>query len=166
LTRHILRQLPFQDAATVLNVMGEQVVIRPYQIAVWVGLSLDSTWPKNGSIFPAILDTGHNHNFSISERLLHQWAGLSLDQLPPLGTILVNKQEVPLLKSAVWIHRNKPKSAELLPHPFALELPHGIAVYPEGTPAPRLPLIGLRGLVTNQLQLMVDGSRRVVSLRT
>jgi hypothetical protein len=166
LTRHILRQLPFQDVATVLDVVGEQVVIRPYQIAVRVGLSVDQVWPRNGSIFPAILDTGHNHNFSISQRQLNQWAGLSPDQLPPLGNILVNKQEVPLRKAVLWIHRNKPKSAELLPRPFALELPQGIAVYPEGTPAPRLPLLGLRGLVLNHLQLTVDGSRRVVSLRT
>ena len=62
----ILRRLPFHENADEVSVGLERVRIRPYQIIVWVSLSAKSVLelPPHAPRFPAILDTGHNHNFS------------------------------------------------------------------------------------------------------
>jgi hypothetical protein len=164
---YILRQLPFRDAMFWVEVAGESIAIRAYQIVIWVSLSPGDSFEAASPRFPAILDTGHNHNLSIQERQLTQWAAIRPDALPHLGHIVVNRQEVPLLSAKLWIHRNRPQMSEVLSRPYGMELPQGIAVYREGTPgAPRLPLLGLRGLVNNRLQLTVDGANRWMSLRT
>jgi hypothetical protein len=72
--------------------------------------------------------------------------------------ILVNRQEVPLLGLNLWVHRNKPGTTTMLSKPVKLELPEGISVYPTGTATPpRLPLLGLRGLVRNHIRVTIDG---------
>jgi hypothetical protein len=44
-------------------------------------------------------------------------------------------------------------------------MPQGISVFDEED-APRLPLIGLRTIVANKLNLVIDGDRRRVTLKT
>jgi hypothetical protein len=161
----ILRQLPFRDVPTSVVVAADPVPLRAYQIPVWVSLVPEGGVVKGTPRFPAVLDTGHSHNFSIQESLLLRWAGLRLEALRRLGDVTVNRQEVPLMAVDLWVHRNKPGTAELLPKPFKLEVLEGIAVYPNDAPnAPRLPLLGLRGLVRNRLRLTLDGRRLSVSL--
>jgi hypothetical protein len=163
----ILRQLPFQDARSSVHVAGEVVAIRAYQIVIWMSLSQGDSLAPDARRFPAVLDTGHNHNFSIRDSQLVAWAGLRRADLPRLGDIVVNRQEGPQLEGRVWIHRNRPGTAELLGKPFRLHVPQGIAVYEEGAPgAPRLPLLGLRGVVTTNLRLTIDGRKMAVSLRS
>src|SRR5262249_32859866 len=145
LTMQVLRRLPFRDVPYTVAGSGEDVPIRPYQVVVWVSLGVGGALEKDARRFPAVIDTGHSHNFSILENQLLTWAGLRPDSLGDLGSILVNRQEVPLRAADLWVHRNRPGTAELLPRPFRLEVPQGIAVYPGGVPgAPRLPLLGLR----------------------
>jgi hypothetical protein len=55
----ILDRLPYYDRPTLLSFRDVTVEIRGYQIVVWVRLRV--------SVFPAILDTGHSHNFSIPQ---------------------------------------------------------------------------------------------------
>jgi hypothetical protein len=51
--------------------------------------------------------------------------------------------------------------------PYSLELGGGIAVFPDTMPiAPRLPLVGVRGLVQAKLHLSLDGRNCRVSIRT
>lgn len=162
--RHVLRDLPFRDTASDIEVGEQRVLVRPYQIVVWVSVSAGES-PK-GPPFPAVLDTGHTHNFSIQETLLTDWAQLHISDLESLGDILVNQRLVPLRKAHLWIHRNRPGTPILLPLPVPLDVVQGIAVYPRGTPgAPRLPLLGLRVLVRNHLKLTIDGDRMTVSLQ-
>ncbi len=79
--------------------------------------------------FPAVLDTGHSHNFSISEALLHNWAGWSL---PRIGTTKVNGVPVPVATADLELEGHR------------LVFPDGIAVFPLGHPGiTRLPLVGL-----------------------
>jgi hypothetical protein len=144
-------------------VAGQTVTIRPYQIIVWVSLTVRDVI-DDPLRFPAVLDTAHNHNFSIREEQL-EWAGLQEAMLEKVGEIRVNRQEVRLRKGYVWIYRNRPGSAELLPKPYRLDLPQGFAVHPSESQGPRLPLLGLRGIVTNGLKLGVDGQKLAVSLR-
>lgn len=156
----ILRRLPFSEAPSSVEVAGESVAIRAYQIIVWVSLSVEDVLADEAAKFPAVFDTGHSHNFSIEERQLGRWAGVELEGCPTRGAILVNRQEVPLRKVNLWVHRNRPGTGELLPKPYRIPLPEGIAVYPAGTAgAPRLPLLGLRGPVRNRLRLVIDGTQ-------
>jgi hypothetical protein len=82
-----------------------------------------------------------------------------LRQLPfadEAWVVNVNQQEIPLLQAHLWIHRNRPSSRDLLPRPFKMEIPEGISVFPQGAQSsPRLPLLGLRGLMRNNLRLVV-----------
>src|SRR5262245_23267545 len=102
-----------------------------------------------------------------------RWAGLRTQNLRALGQARVRgigtgAQMVPLYAAALWIHRNRPGQRDQLtdesPHRLALDT--GIALHPhQGADAPRLPLLGLRALVTNNLHLAIDGRRRYVTLR-
>jgi hypothetical protein len=93
----ILRCLPFGEAPSAVEVVGETVPVRSYQIIVWVSLAIGETLPDDARRFPAVLDTGHSHNFSIQENQLARWAGIDSAECRGLGAILVNRQEVPLL---------------------------------------------------------------------
>jgi hypothetical protein len=166
----ILRQLPnFPTETTALAPDGE-VIVRSYQIIVWVSLSLQSTMVLKPSAprFPAILDIGNNHNFAIQEDHLHRWTGFTLATLVVKGRIQVAGNVVPLLAANVWIHPNEPRKRDELAVPaYCLELEEGIAVYPAGLAgAPRLPLLGLRAIVRNGLHLTVNGKKCQVSLRS
>jgi hypothetical protein len=163
---HILRKLPFRDVPFKFEIAGELVTIRPFQIVVWVTLSVRDELEKDAPRFPAILDTGHNHNFSIQGSHLLRWAGMSREHFSPLGNILVNRQEIPLLAGRVWLHRNKPGTGDCLENPFKLDVSQGIAVYPESSAGgPRLPLLGIRGIVKSKLRLTIDGEFLQVSLQ-
>jgi hypothetical protein len=155
---NILRRLPFAEVPSSIEVAGEIIAVRAYQVIVWVSLTEDEAIAEPTPRFPAILDTGHNHNFSIREAQLLRWAGLRIDQCPKVGAILVNRQEVPLRRANLWIHRNRPGTSELLPRPVRLPVLEGISVYPaDSTNAPRLPLLGLRGPVRGGLRLLIEG---------
>jgi hypothetical protein len=167
----ILRGLPYFDARTVVVVRNREVPIKPQQIVIWVSLAdieqseLVSGTPR----FPAILDTGCSHNFGIREEHLIQWAGLRPEYFRKIGDTRVNNVAVSLHHADVWLHRNEPGRRDEMrdDRPFCLELDQGIMVYPTGTPnAPRLPLLGLRGLKWARLQLAIDCEHRRVRLRT
>ncbi len=167
----ILRALPFFDDPTFLNVQGERVRVKAHQIVLWVSLGLKNrnSPPDVKQRFPAILDIGHSHNFSLSEHHLVQWAGFSLQALPHLGRVRIHGRPVPLVALNIWIHYNQPRERDLLlpKSPHRIELDSGVAVYPSGTTgAPRLPLLGLRGLRRADLQLRVDCQKCRVSLGT
>jgi hypothetical protein len=167
----ILRQLPFPDKPSALVVgPGDVVAVHSFQVIVWVSLT-PPKWtelPPQAPRFPAILDIGHSHNFSIREDHLRRWARIELPALRSLRSARVNRVRVPLVAANVWIHRNQPGQRDRFTDapPFRLELPRGIAVYPPATPGePRLPLLGLRALAVNNLVLTIDGQNRRADLR-
>jgi hypothetical protein len=167
----ILRKLPFFETHTTVSVRHGVVEIKPYQIIIWVSLAAmkELELPVGALRFPAILDLGHSHNFSISERQLVAWAGVPIASLRPLGAVRVSGQRVPLLAANIWIHPNIPGRRDELSgqQPFCLELDSGTAVYPDGMAnVPRLPLLGLRALRRANLQLYVDCQKCLVSLTT
>ncbi len=85
--------------------------------------------------------------------------------MPELKAISVNRQRIPLRAADLWIHRNLPGTETLLPKPVRLAVIGGIAVYPAAAAAaPRLPLLGLRGLVRNGLRMRIEGRAMWVSL--
>lgn len=119
--------------------------------------------------FPAILDTGFSHNFGIREEHLIRWAGIQSGYLQKIGDVRVNNVIAALHEGDVWLHRNRPGQRDELEDgpPFCLVLSQGIVVYPAGTPsAPRLPVLGLRGLKWARLPLVINCEHRRVWLRT
>ncbi len=168
----ILRDVPYFDEQTVVVVRNRHVPIKPQQIVVWVSLAeieqseLISGTPR----FPAILDTGFSHNFGIREEHLIQWAGTATGVFPeerPMSASTMSPFRS--IDADVWLHRNRPGKRDEMrdDRPFCLELNQGIVVYPAGAPnAPRLPVLGLRGLKWTRLQLSVDSDHLRVRLRT
>jgi hypothetical protein len=140
-------------------------VVKPFQIVVMVSLSLGDTLEPGRRRFPAILDTGLNHNFAIRREHLDRWTAL---QLPTRKPVTVRQHAIPLAAANVWVYRNEPRTnvPSDLP-PIRLRTPDGIAIFPENEPNPaRLPILGLRALVRSNLKLVIDGKRREVTLST
>jgi hypothetical protein len=168
----ILRQLPIAEAPSALVVgPGDVIAVHSYQVIVWVSVTARkaNTLPPGAPRFPAILDPGHSHNFSIQDHHLQRWGRIAASSLRLIRQTRINRVTVPLLAAHVWIHPNRPGQRDRFTDapPFRLDLARGIAVYPLDTAGgPRLPLLGLRALVENDLHLTIDGKNRRVALRT
>jgi hypothetical protein len=78
----ILDRVPIGHEPETITVGAEAVTIKRFQIFVWA--SIQSSPP-----FPAILDTSHSHNFSITESQLAHWTGLRSRQLKLIGATLL-----------------------------------------------------------------------------
>ena len=153
----ILDRLPIYRENAIIDAQGEPVQIWKNQIIVWVSVQ-DDTRP-----FPAILDTGHSHNLSLAQRHLDRW---SPGHLPQIGVSKVGKHTAPQYEATIFVHRNVPR-ARVIRGAFPMILDRGITVIPNDSPAaPRLPLLGLKGLLDNDLVLIIDGKRKEVTLRT
>lgn len=160
----ILDRCPFYEEATEVDTPSGPILIRSYQIVIWVGISVRG---RLSPPFPAVLDTGHSHNFSIKEEHWELWTGLHSREIPTIGHARVNKQLVELKDAAIAVYSNTPGERDSLraKSSHLLILSEGIAVHRATDPfAPRLPLLGMRALVKNHLQIMIDGERKEVSL--
>ncbi len=164
----ILRRLPIAESPSLLGVDGERLKLRPYQIVIQVSVSPYREWDSRTPIIPALIDSGMNHHFSIQEHQLSKWAGIHPQALTRLGDMWEGGRTASLRRAYIWIHRNEPGRRDLRDvRPFELSLKEGIAVYPaDGSNYPRLPLLGLRAIVKNNLKLIVDGKHRHASLRS
>jgi hypothetical protein len=164
----ILDRLPFSATPSEAWTPDRLVTVRPYQIIITVSLAVrEQTEPAPGlPRFPAILDTGNNHNFAIREEQLRSWTRIS--SLESRHHITVQGRPIPLMNARLWLFPNEPGSAAMSGRaPFRLAMPEGIAVFPEDLPnSARLPILGLRAVVNNNLKLIIDGKRRAVTLRT
>lgn len=169
----IMRDLPYFDQPTSVQVRGRSVLIKREQIVLWVSVAeqgrqqLDPRTP----LFPAILDTGCNHNFMINQQHLSDWAGIHPDYLRKLASMRVGGQLVPQFAANVWLHPNVTGKLAELPSglPLQLELTPGIAVHPtaQSEPVhPRLPLLGLRAFQRAGLRIAIDCDRRRVNILT
>lgn len=166
----ILNRLPIPTRDEIAFVRGEMVRIKAHEMIVWVSLSARSVLnlPTDAPRFPAILDTAHTHNFSIQEQHLVRWSGLRPEMLPVLGTLRQAGRRIPLHTADVWICCNRPGQRDQILDrtPHRLILPRGIAVYTSEAGFPRLPLLGLRAILSNRLHLAIDGQRGEAWLRT
>lgn len=153
----ILDRLPISDEPETILVGTELVTIKRFQIFVWTSI-------QGSPPFPAILDTGHSHNFSITESQLEHWAGLRSRQLRLVGTTRLAGEKLWQLQGDLRLHQNRPGTRELGEGSLTLVLTEGFTLAPEGSS--RLALLGLRAIVSNRLMLHIDGVRRQVALRT
>lgn len=150
----VIDRLPIPDRPHLISVRGEVVQAYRNQVIVWLSVN-DESRP-----LPAILDTGHGHNLSISEGHLSRWSGVVLRRI---GELEMDGMRVVQYAADVRLHRNVRGQTTLRGDSVPLEMPQGITVLPDKH-APRLPLIGLRTLVANKLRLVIDGKRRDVTI--
>jgi hypothetical protein len=164
----ILDRLPIANEHRLIDVRGEPVKLRPYQIVIRVSILNVQEWDPRAPNFPALLDTGNNLNFSIQTNHLTRWAGIHPKSLTPLSVVREGERSPSLHSANIWIHRNESGTRDLRDaQPYLLPLPEGIAIYPtDGSNYPRLPLLGLRAILKNNLKLVIDGKRKHVSLRS
>lgn len=150
----ILDRHPITSRPTIVDVQGELIDVRRNQILIWVSI---------GDIrrrFPALLDTGHSHNMSISSGHLERWSG---EKLNAIGEVNIGKDMVVQYAADVHLHRSVKGT---LAGTYPLEMPQGISVIDDKSPAaPRVPLIGVRSLIANKLKLILDGERQTVTLK-
>jgi hypothetical protein len=119
--------------------------------------------------FPVVLDTGFNDNFLIREQHLIDWAGIAPQEMPVVGHLQVEGQQLPLRDADVWLHPNRPGFRDELAArpPFCMEMDTGIAVWPTGMPgARRLALLGMRALHVAGLEVFLDCPKCLVTVRT
>lgn len=83
----LIDRCPFYETETSVETPSGRMPVRAYQIIVWVSLSLRGELSRP---FPAVLDTGHSHNFSIKQDQLKQWTGWEPAAMGRTGTIQVN----------------------------------------------------------------------------
>lgn len=100
---NILRSLPFLNKESVVDTPTGHAALFAYQIAVTVSLILKSGRSRP---FPAILDSGLNQAFALTETHLEQWLGLKASQMKTWGSASVMGQVVPLKEAKVAIHQN------------------------------------------------------------
>jgi hypothetical protein len=175
----LLRDLPFDDQTNplllpdgepFLDETGQPLDILHDQIVFWGSLTPHgaATPPGEAGRFPVDIDTGFNDTFLIGEAQLRKWTGMTLANLIPSGSALrvSGRLTIAMYEADLWLHPNKPGVRDPAAVPAVrLELPDGIAVWPDVVPGGRrLPLLGLRALRWLGLRLSVDGATRLVSL--
>ena len=167
----IINRLPYSKKRSTLVVGKEIVVVKSYQIIVWVSLAPANLreWNSATPAFPAILDIGTNHNFVISRGHVVRWGGVQPEFLRPLGLTRLGGERLPRCEADLWLHSNF-KGRQENPRdtpPYRLNLNEGIIIRPdEGHGPTHLPLLGLRALTHNKLVTIIDGSRLEVTIRT
>jgi hypothetical protein len=138
--------LEISQGATVVPTVLGAIEIKAFQIVASVRLSIGGQMTPD---FPAIVDTGLNHNFAITEEHLGA-LGIKPDVLETIGWMKVLDRIVPL------------KAAELHLGGHPLIASSGISVWPGKHP--RLPLLGMRALIQNKMRLVIDGRRCKASI--
>lgn len=153
----ILDRLPIDSEPALIRVQDDVIQVWRNQIIVW--LSIGGV-PR---VFPAILDTGHSHNLAIGRRQFDRWCSADL---PQIGEARIGRTTVPQYGADVRLHKNIPGQHGLNGATYALDMDQGISIIPdESGAAPRFPLLGLRSIVNNDLNLTIDGKRRRATLK-
>ena|SRR5947207_3337992 len=164
-----LNRSPFSDMPSELSFRDERIRIRADQMIVWMSITIERITSPNPSAtpFPVILDTGHNHSFSMHEDHLLRWAGLRIESLARLSAVRDRGQRIPLRAANLWCYPNVAGMRDQLEEcpPLRVSAPIEIAIY-SGAIFPRLPILGLRAIAENRLILKVNGPRREATLRT
>jgi len=150
--------LTYASEKSKITVHDEVVEIKAFQIIVWVSVSAATfrEWDPGTPRFPAILDVGNNHNFSITEYHLVKWAGIQPAALAELTKVREAEKLALLRLARLWLHTDE--------QPFALLIDKGITVHDGDWP--RLPLLGLRALTNSKLQTFIYGNTKQVVIRT
>lgn len=144
----------------------DRIDVRPPQMIVGVSVTHQKEsqrFPEGAWAFPAILDTGFNRTLEIDERHLKRWTSLDKSYLTPVPP-RKNRPPDPRYTdyfATTWLHRAPyvdPRSDQY-GAPFHMSQTGIIRVMNavDEEPFPRLPLLGLQALASNNLNLKIDG---------
>lgn len=139
-------RLTISSTPTTTNSPTGPVKIKAYQFAVPIRLVAGRS---QSPFFPALFDPGTNHNLAIREQHVRNWTGLALRRI---GAIKINGIIVPVAAADIELDG------------AILSNPDGIIVYPDSVPfAPRLPVLGLRTLVRNHVEVVIRGQDVIIT---
>ena len=167
----ILRDLPFFDAGSRVEVYGKFYHLVGLEIVAWASLAPQGVDELHAQAlrFPALLDPAFTGSFLIHEQHLRSFAGYELKHLRQVNVNMRTADRIiPMYAANAWLHPNRPGQRDtfLNAAPFLLELHHGIGVNSGADLYPRLPLLGARALRGAGLRLAIDYDRCRVNLRT
>ena len=158
----ILEDYPISGKEEAIAAPHGYHTLNAYQAVVTVYLDIRG---RLTSAFPAFLDPGHNHNFSISEQHLRDWLGVDPASLNVLRQIRFDDRLVPLAEADVVLLRNKKATRDINPKdPYVFHFSQDKGIMVHKTPIAPLPILGMRGIMRNDLKLLFDGQRKSFDL--
>jgi hypothetical protein len=167
----ILRDLPFFDHDTTVEVGGQRLRVFARLHLVWVSLShqglreLSPGTPR----FPAIYDTAFTDAFLIHQDQLRCFAGLHPDYLSEVSAVMrPHGRRVPIRRANVWLHPNRrgERDAFTKTAPLLLEVHRGIGICGDPDGYPRLPLLGPLAFRLAGLEVCIDHAKYRINART
>lgn len=155
----IIDALPIREEKFQIDVAGfGPVDILPFQIALLVNLVVGG---KATKMFPAILDTGFNCNFGISEKNLRDWLGIDPVRLALRGRFTHGGILRDEKAADVEIRRNvRGTNTPSARSPYRIQLKEGISILDDKV---RMPLLGIRALAVHGISMSLRGNSVTLS---
>lgn len=161
--RLVINRIPVPGLErNVLLPSGQLIAIRRFQPVVWISISLPAVadLPLSTASFPAVIDTGFNQTLLIQDRHLEQWAGIRAADLRvfPSESAQYGGQVWRFRIADIWLRPNIAGQAEVEPQSpaYCLETHPGILVLSLSEREQRLPVLGMRALARNRVQLTAE----------
>lgn len=159
----LIDRLPIPSAKRSIALPGGgTIVAKPWQSLVWISitppqvLELTPATPR----FLAVLDTGFNQTLLIQDRHLEEWAGIKASELDvfPGESAVYGQQVWPFRMADIWLHANVPGQQDSTSNiqSMCLEAHPGILIVSERERPQRLPLLGMRAMARNRMQLQIE----------
>jgi hypothetical protein len=166
-----LRDLPFFNHDTVVEVAGQRYQVFARQHVVWVSVGHKALRELHAGTpyFPAIYDSGFTDAFLIHRHQLQQFASLHPQYLPALNRIMrPHGLRIPVRAANVWLHPNRRGYRDEFSGaaPFLLEVHRGIGISDEPDGYPRLPLLGPLAFMPSGLEVCIDHGKLRINART
>jgi hypothetical protein len=171
----IIRRLPFVERVETLDVPGGQLILLPDVLAVWVSIiPPEFDYDPAARLFPAILDTGTNHNLVMRPDHFSNLAGYELSAQTPIRDVPIRgrsaegeagKRETASVPKAydftLYLYRNHKgqRAPRLDVPPLEIELEGGIVVTPATWAFPPVPVLGMRAIRRAGMRLHIDSKR-------
>jgi hypothetical protein len=142
----------------------ETIAVQPPKMIVGISITVseEQSFPRGVWTVPAVIDTGFNGGLAINELTLGKWAGVKKEYLTVAPRQkLDDGREFDPCYGNVWLHKSayKSPSSKHYESPLLLEKLGAIHVMvsKDDEPCwPRLPVLGLRALLNQNLQLRMD----------
>lgn len=167
----VLRDLPFFNRDTTVEIHGRRYRVFARQHVVWVSITHKGLHEPSPGMprFPAIYDSGFTRAFIIHRDQVRRFAGLDPRYLSPLLTPMYpHGRHIPVRAANVWLHPNRRGERDEFSgaSPFLLEIDNGIGISDETDNYPRLPLLGPQAFFPSGLEICIDHAKLRINART
>lgn len=167
----ILRDLPFFDYPTTVEVGGQRYQVLARQHLVWVSVGHKGLREPSPGMprFPAIYDSGFTSAFLIHRDQLRRFAGLHPQYLAATNEVLrPHGRRIPLHAANLWLHPNRRGRRDEFSGtaPFLLDIHCGIGICGDADGFPRLPLLGPLAFRPSGVEVCIDHAKYRINART